>query len=70
MSFLSSCRENQDNLIPYSYYKNPALSECTMYDYHETAPINGQRLSTERRIFKAWAEQDRNIAFLNPKWED
>ncbi|XP_072029460.1 alpha-N-acetyl-neuraminyl-2,3-beta-galactosyl-1,3-N-acetyl-galactosaminide alpha-2,6-sialyltransferase-like [Amphiura filiformis] len=62
------CRGNTDDIVPYSYFKNPSISECTMYDYHEKVPMGGLRLSTERRVFKAWSKE-RDITFLNPSWD-
>eukprot|EP00058_Branchiostoma_floridae_P019591 XP_002605081.1 hypothetical protein BRAFLDRAFT_124142 [Branchiostoma floridae] len=61
------CRLYPDSQVPYQYWTPGGVSECVMYEYHEDAGSQGQRLLTERRIFRTWAAEH-NITFHQPTW--
>ncbi|XP_035695371.1 alpha-N-acetyl-neuraminyl-2,3-beta-galactosyl-1,3-N-acetyl-galactosaminide alpha-2,6-sialyltransferase-like [Branchiostoma floridae] len=61
------CRLYPDSQVPYQYWTPGGVSECVMYEYHEDAGSQGQRLLTERRIFRTWAAEH-NISFHQPTW--
>ncbi|XP_019614736.1 PREDICTED: alpha-N-acetyl-neuraminyl-2,3-beta-galactosyl-1,3-N-acetyl-galactosaminide alpha-2,6-sialyltransferase-like [Branchiostoma belcheri] len=61
------CRLYPDSQVPYQYWSPGGVGECAMYEYHEDPGSQGQRLITERRIFRAWADKH-NITFNQPAW--
>ncbi|XP_072168542.1 alpha-N-acetylgalactosaminide alpha-2,6-sialyltransferase 3-like [Diadema setosum] len=64
----SFCSDNPGNKVAFSYYKDPTLTECDMYDFQENVAVGNQPLLAEKRVFESW-RTDGSIQFVHPSWE-
>lgn len=64
----SSCSENPRNGVASLYYKDPMLTACSLFSYHDNLEVGGHPLGAEQDVFKGWKENE-EIRFVHPRWE-
>ncbi|XP_024155702.1 alpha-N-acetyl-neuraminyl-2,3-beta-galactosyl-1,3-N-acetyl-galactosaminide alpha-2,6-sialyltransferase isoform X1 [Oryzias melastigma] len=61
------CSRANRSVVPYHYYEQNRVSECRMYQVHESTRRGGHRFITEKLIYARWATRH-NIQFKHPSW--
>nr|XP_054762386.1 alpha-N-acetyl-neuraminyl-2,3-beta-galactosyl-1,3-N-acetyl-galactosaminide alpha-2,6-sialyltransferase-like [Lytechinus pictus] len=62
------CSENPGNEVESLYYKDPMLTACSLFSYHDNLEVGGQPHGAEQDVFRSWMESE-EIRFVNPSWE-
>ncbi|XP_013862033.1 alpha-N-acetyl-neuraminyl-2,3-beta-galactosyl-1,3-N-acetyl-galactosaminide alpha-2,6-sialyltransferase [Austrofundulus limnaeus] len=61
------CSRANHSVVPYHYYEQNRINECSMYKFHEHTPQGGHRFITEKAIYAKWAKRHK-IHFKHPTW--
>ncbi|XP_003723646.1 alpha-N-acetyl-neuraminyl-2,3-beta-galactosyl-1,3-N-acetyl-galactosaminide alpha-2,6-sialyltransferase [Strongylocentrotus purpuratus] len=62
------CSENPRNDVASLYYKDPMLTACSLFSYHDNLEVGGHPLGAEQDVFKGWKENG-EIRFVHPSSE-